>query len=122
MKVGIAAVVPMLQANDLEETIRFYTQTLGFEVEQQTSRWCSLWWDQAELMFYEGGADSVATGMSGLLYFYPDDVEALWEQLKGRVAVERELQMMEYGMLEFAIRDCNGYILSFGESAEPEAA
>ena len=32
-----------------------------------------------------------------------------------RAGVEWELQETPYGMLEFAIRDPNGYILSFGQ-------
>ena len=53
--------------------------------------------------------------MTGVLYFNAVDVRALWEQLKGSAKVEWELREMAYGMLEFAIRDCNGYILSFGQ-------
>ena len=65
-------------------------------------------------------ASELARGssMTGVLYFNPVNVRALWERLKGRVKVEWPLEQMDYGMLEFAIRDCNGYILSFGQENE----
>jgi uncharacterized glyoxalase superfamily protein PhnB len=59
--------------------------------------------------------------MTGVLYFRPTDVRAAWAQLKDKAAIEWELQEMHFGMLEFAIRDCNGYILSFGQEVESKA-
>jgi len=56
--------------------------------------------------------------MTGVLYFYPKDVRALWDQVKDKAPVEWELCEMDYGMLEFAIRDCNGYTLSFGQDMD----
>jgi uncharacterized glyoxalase superfamily protein PhnB len=60
--------------------------------------------------------------MTGVLYFNPKDVKAAWEQFKDKTPVEWALQEMPYGMLKFAIRDCNGYILSFGQEIEEKAA
>jgi uncharacterized glyoxalase superfamily protein PhnB len=59
--------------------------------------------------------------LTGSLYFYPDDVDAMWAQLKNSVTVEYPLQTFDYGMREFAIRDCNGYLLQFGQEAPAEA-
>ena len=123
----MARVTPMLKARDLNETIEFYTKTLGFHIENQRNgedskpSWCAMRWDGAALMFY--GADSLdqppgPPSMTGVLYFNPRDVRALWEQLKERTKVEWPLEQMDYGMLEFAIRDCNGYILSFGQESK----
>ena len=112
------AVTPMLKVNDLAETIEFYTGMLGFKVENRWKGWCMLRCEGGALMFYDKvGLDSPpgAPSMTGVLYFNPTDVRALWEQLKGTTKVEWELREMAYGMLEFAIRDCNGYILSFGQ-------
>jgi len=52
---------------------------------------------------------------AGMLYFYPRDVGALWDHLKDQGPVEWKLPETDYGILEFAIRDCNGYTLSFGQ-------
>jgi uncharacterized glyoxalase superfamily protein PhnB len=123
MHVPIDSVSPMLKAKDLQETIGFYTNQLGFTLASSFGpdgkpTWCSLKREGACLMFYGMDAPKGPPSMTGVLYFYPKDVRALWEQLKDKVPVEWELQEMDYGMLEFAIRDCNGYTLSFGQDID----
>ena len=124
LDVHISALVPMLKAKDLPETITFYTTILGFAVQSRADSddgspyWCCLKLDGAMVMFYSMDAPKGPPTMTGVLYFYPKDVKALWDDLKDRAAVEWDLQVMDYGMLEFAIRDCNGYTLSFGQSAK----
>ena len=124
MLTDITGLTPMLKAENLEETISFYTQTLGFTVESVMDddngkpNWVSLKWGSAGLMFFSIDAvDDMSTRptMTGVLYFNPNDVAGLWEELRGKTQVEWELQTMPYGMREFAIRDCNGYILTFGQ-------
>ena len=80
--------------------------------------WCCLSWGGAEVMFYDRDALAGPPTMTGVLYFHPKDVKALWAHLKDRAKVEWELEEMPYGMLEFAIPDCNGYTLSFGQDME----
>jgi len=123
-----SALRPMLKTTDLPATIAFYTQTLGFTVANQMNDddgnpyWVSLESGPIGLMFYSSQSLDSPPGlpaMTGVLYFNPADVRALWADLKARVQVEWELQEMPYGMLEFAIRDPNGYILSFGQEITP---
>jgi uncharacterized glyoxalase superfamily protein PhnB len=76
-------------------------------------------WGGAAVMFYEMDAPEQPTpAMTGVLYFNPKDVRALWKHLKDRAPVKWGLQTMKYGMVEFAIRDCTGYILSFGQEVD----
>lgn len=51
-------------------------------------------------------------------YFYVDDVLALWESLKAEVTAEWDPETFDYDLLEFAIRDPNGYLLSFSQPAD----
>ena len=53
-------------------------------------------------------------------YMYPDDVDALWHRLKDKVEVAWPIENMVYGMREFAIRDVDGYTLTFGKDMESE--
>ena len=53
--------------------------------------------------------------LTGTIYLYPDDVDALWEALKNHAEMIQALQNTYYGLREFAVKDCNGYILSFGQ-------
>jgi len=120
MDVAIDSVAPMLKAKDLQETIRFYTRDLGFTAvsvfgPEGAPTWCSLRRDGVCLMFYSMDAPKGPPTMTGVLYFYPTDVAAFWDQVKDKIPVEWDLRETDYGMLEFAIRDCNGYTLSFGQ-------
>jgi hypothetical protein len=113
----MAAVTLMLQARNLEETIVFHTKTPEFTVDNLMENWRTLSWSESRVMFYPGLEHTPAEpAMTGVLYFNPKDVRAraLGDVLKGKAPVDWDLQVMEYGMLEFAFRDCNGYILSPG--------
>ena len=92
--------------------------------EEGKPSWCCLQSGAATVMFYSAdGLDSPPgpATMAGVRYFNPKDVRAAWAEYKDKAPVEWELQEMPYGMLEFAIRDCNGYILSFGQEMEAVA-
>ena len=117
----LKSLVPMLYTNDLQGTIDFYTGTLGFRLDEtwpdDKPQWCHMTAGSVSLMFAKGPDDAPPV-MTGQLYCYPPDVDALWAQLKDKVHVEWPLDTMEYGMREFAIRDNNGYVLTFGQDAE----
>ena len=113
---------PMLEAVDLKETIRFYTETLGFECvdclpDHENPAWACFEKDQATLMFTTRNEQSphIKPEMTGTLYFHPDDINTAWQELKDKAEIEYPLEDFDYGMREFAIRDCNGYLLQFGQ-------
>ena len=115
----------MLETDDLPATIEFYTKTLGFEVYNTLSNeegpyWTSMHRDDAELMFCTRNAHSKPkhATVTGVMYFYPDDVMALWDELKDKVKVEWKPEDFGYGMLDFGIHDNNGFILAFGQPTE----
>ena len=114
--------IPMLESDDLPATIDFYTQILGFQVfdiakGDEGPYWASLYRDGAEIMFTNRNAHSneAKATFNGVLYFYPDDVNAIWKELKDKVQVEWEPQDFGYGMWDFGIRDNNGFLLNFGQ-------
>ncbi|HZN13166.1 MAG TPA: VOC family protein [Acidimicrobiales bacterium] len=130
---------PMLIANDLTETIGFYTSRLGFECtgmwtppdhEDGVPVWCQVVRDGVALMFNKGDPEphehENAPGlihadvpeMSGSIYINVDDVDALFAELQPTVETfEWEPATFPHGMREFALRDCNGYLLVFGADA-----
>jgi uncharacterized glyoxalase superfamily protein PhnB len=114
--------IPMLETDDLKQTIEFYTELLGFEgdgyyPEAENPYWASLFKDEVRIMFTLRSAHSIfeRPTMTGSLYLYPDNVNEVWEHLKDKATVEYPLEDFDYGMREFAIRDCNGYLLQFGQ-------
>jgi len=121
----IRGITPIIEVLDLKESIEFYSQKLGFELEgvyPETGDpcWASLAHGDTHLMMSIRNARSPAENpiFTGTFYFYPDDVDAAWEALKDAVEVEYPIETFEYGMREFGIRDCNGYLLQFGQGTD----
>lgn len=106
---------PMLHTLDLDATIAWYGTMLGFSCQNRMgTHWCHLVRDQVSIMFMHN-AHFGAPNATATQYFNVDDVTALFESLKDKWPIEWGLEEMPYGMLEFAIKDNNGYLLSFGE-------
>lgn len=122
MSFQLTALIPMLETLDLEETIAFYTDVLGFSCtgyEEKT--WASLERDQVAIMFArpnEGNGVKEPV-LSGSLYFYPDNLEEIWEFVKEKAIICYPLEAFDSGIREFAIYDNNGYLLQFGQESEP---
>jgi catechol 2,3-dioxygenase-like lactoylglutathione lyase family enzyme len=113
---------PMLQSSDLSRTIGFYRETLGFELEgawpEAAPEWCALRRGEARIMFITNDHCGEPS-LSGTLYVEVDDALALHGALSGRVDVRWGPEVYPYGMLEFAIRDVDGYTISFGQPVNP---
>lgn len=122
----LTALAPMLEVTDLAETIAFY-EGLGFACQNRLESdgklvWAYLCRDAAQLMFTwtpphdhaEGEDHDHGPALAGSLYFYPDDVEALWVELREKAPVVQEIGDRDYGMRDFSLRDPNGYLISFG--------
>lgn len=109
----------MLRSFDLGAAIAFYCEVLGFIVESQQPGWASLRRDAVRLMLAAPNAhldaERTAAVFSGSLYIRTDDVDLLWTQLKDRARVCYAPESFGYGMREFAIYDCDGYLVQFGQ-------
>jgi uncharacterized glyoxalase superfamily protein PhnB len=46
------------------------------------------------------------------------NVDEIYENLREKVEITYSVKNFDYGMREFGIRDCNGYILHLGENIE----
>ena len=59
--------------------------------------------------------------MTGTLYIETDRCAGAPSRgSRGQVEVQWGPEVYEYGMHEFAIKDCNGYTISFGQPVAPE--
>ena len=138
---GFKKLTPNYSVRDVKESVRFYQDMLGFKLviavpdgtnsienEMQDAKEYStamMKKDDVFVMFlkhdsFENGAQAfrgITTGASVLFYIDVSDIEDLYIRLKGKVEVEKELETTWYGMREFYIKDCNGYVLGFGERA-----
>lgn len=119
---------PMLDAADLDATIAFYTDVLGFTATDRMEGWVNLLKDDVRVMFNqlhthdEGDHDHDDHGhdhpseptMTGSLYFNVDDVDALALDLGGKATLLFGPVTQPHGMREIGVRDPNGYVLIFG--------
>jgi uncharacterized glyoxalase superfamily protein PhnB len=115
MSYRFQSLTPMLQIGSMQRTVEWYSSVLGFQcVAREGDAWCRLERDDVALMFMRndhlGSPCATATQ-----YVHVDDVRSLWDSIKDRVTAEWGLEEMPYGMLEFAIKDPDGYLLSFGQ-------
>jgi uncharacterized glyoxalase superfamily protein PhnB len=126
----LTQLIPGIETDRLSETADFYHYVLGFEVvscypDPQAPSWVMLQRDGVSIMVTERNkhAANQPTAFTGSFYVYPDDVEALWAEIATKIPpsmVEWPLELFDYGMLEFAVRDPNGYLWRFGQETESE--
>jgi uncharacterized glyoxalase superfamily protein PhnB len=116
------ALRPIFWTENLDETIRFYMNILGFTLMGRNDdwQWASLRKDEIYIMLSQPNEHEKNTsiGFSGSFYFNVKDVDDLWEDLKTKSKICYEIETFEWGMREFAIYDNNGYILQFGEPVD----
>ena len=118
----VKQLTPMLATTDLKKTIEFYETNLGFEcrgVYPNTAHpcWASLWNGATEIAF-SVPEKNIEPSMTGSIYLTVENVDKLWEDLKNKVEITYSPDNFDYGMREFGIKDCNGYLLHIGENIE----
>ena len=118
----VTALRPMLWTEDLGGTVAFYSETLGFDVDEfnEDRGWASLSLDDVSLMLARPNAHASydKIGFTGTFYFTTEDVEAMWQKLNGKARVCYDIENFDHGMREFAIYDNNGYMLQFGQEID----
>ena len=123
---------PTLQARDARALIAWYVSTFGFVATAVHGEGDRV--DHAQLDWPEGGGlmlgtyrpDAVWSREPGTFgaYVVTDQVEALWERVRGAagVRVTNALSTTDYGGPEFAVADPEGNLFSFGSyRGEPRA-
>ncbi len=133
---------PNFSVRDVKESVIFYQDILGFNLEiavpEGTSSIENKILDEKEYSTAMMKRDDVfvmlikhdrfekdtkalqgtTKGASVLFYIDVSGIGDLYINLKEKVEIEKELETTWYGMREFYIRDCNGYVLGFGESEQ----
>jgi uncharacterized glyoxalase superfamily protein PhnB len=117
---------PNLLVENVNETVRWYKEVLGFETVMTAPDVGKFVWALArrggvEIMFqlraslveeYPQLSDE-GPGGALTLYIDSDDVKRLYQEVAPKCPPIRALNHTFYGKDEFAIIDCNGFILVF---------
>jgi hypothetical protein len=117
-----APVALILKSADVARTIDWY-QRVGFELrgvypESGEPTWCELSRDGVVIQFLGGETPWPETpGLTGTIYFYPESVEALHEEIKTHTQPAWGPEVREWGNREMGLQDPDGYFLTFTEPA-----
>jgi lactoylglutathione lyase len=114
-------VVPFMYVEDLDASVRYYCNLLGFEITQKWEpdgklAWCRLEHGQAAIMLQQAEAeDGPAEGRGrGLtLFFICDDVDAVRTGLIARGLSLDPPEVTFFGWKQQYLRDPDGYSLCF---------
>ena len=114
-------VVPSLFAPNIEEAIAYYVDVLGFKEtgnwkEDGKCIWAEVALGPSVLWFFARAIDGRPKPvMSGLIYIFVEDVDAVVEMLSGRVAFRWGPEDQPYGLREVGVEDLNGYLIVFAQ-------
>ncbi len=118
----ISNVIAQLRTTDLAESIRFYTQKIGFTLEfQYEDFYAGIRAGQQifHLKLVDEKDPSIAfvdLGDHFHLYFETDDISAVADTLKRNgVHLVKEVHQTAWGTRELVIKDNQGHTLYFGE-------
>ena len=114
---------------NVKETIRFYQEVLEFDLVDQVTNndgqidWAFVKKDEVMIMLQERtnligeytilDIDRVRPSLS--LFIFVDNIYELFDLVKDKCQVLKEIKVTSYGINEFAIADNNGYVLTFAE-------
>lgn len=127
----LESLTPNLMVQDVNKTLDYYIDTLGFELMDTnpttgTYEWAYVKLGEVGLMFQEETSlqkeyqelNQQKTGGGLTLYIRVTHIQALYQDLAPKVHVVKPLNKTFYNAHEFAIADPNGYILTFSELAQ----
>jgi len=111
---------PILASLNTEETVKFYTEKLGFTFHSDWDGYLIFSKDEISIHLWLTSDPEVpkATGC----YIYVTAVDELFNEykLQGIIHPNGTLKDMEWGMRQFSILDNNGNIIHFGEQISKE--
>jgi predicted enzyme related to lactoylglutathione lyase len=121
----IAGTAPVLLAEDVAHTVAYYCVILGFAVEfTQSERYIGVYRDGVHLhLASSSGAPLHSNRVAWTETFHPadvnffvSDVDALYAEFKKKGAtIDGPPQDQSYGVRDFQVTDCNGYLLRFNQ-------
>jgi hypothetical protein len=107
--------VPVLPAQNIEETVRFFEQRLGFTRRHQEADYGIIRRDAVEIHFWRCADRQLAENSSCRIHV--EGIEQLYQELvnEGIVHPNAALEAKPWGTREFAIVDGNGNLVWFVE-------
>ena len=121
--VQIRAAVPVFRVENVARSMAWYRDMLGFDVSPSPAEppydFAVLSHGDAELMLRRVATPRRPAKHDGCdAYFRLDGhrICELYDRLRGRATIRRELHRAPNGDTEFDVEDADGYVLCFGET------
>ncbi len=127
----LTKLTPELMVEDVNKTVEFYCDTLGFTLinsvaEEEGSeqyQWASVQSGDFAIMLQSRKSlvpdmpefENIPLGGSFFLFIETVNISLWYETIKEKVQIVQELHTTNYGTQEFMFKDINGYILVFAQ-------
>lgn len=119
----------MLATGDMDTTIAFYTDVLGFELRDKFESGGNVWWcemvlDGQAIMFTQHEVDVERDGaragfeQTTINLYIEAGVEEFHARLRGDGHAVSDLHVAFYGVKQFDLRDPTGYTLVIGQPTD----
>lgn len=125
---------PNLMVEDVDATLKWYKSILGtqeivkipYTKNPSKSQWALAHCGAVEFMFQLRDSleeetsvlKDIPIGGSFTLYIEVENIQELHDSLKDKTEIVQKMHTTFYGSQEFAIKDCNGYVLAFSQPKE----
>jgi len=116
---------PMIYTNDIANSIKFYRDTLGFEIDEyypndETPTWIAVrigndrlgigrTFPDIKYKLHPRGVD----GSGVQFYIKVTDVDEFYEKFRNKVEIIDDIENKSWGDREFTFKDPDGYLVSF---------
>lgn len=124
----LQSLTPNLMVKNVNETLDFYRNILGFKLlqtvpEEGTFDWGFVQKNGVLIMFQKDNSireeypelKNYQEGGALTLYIKVNDLQEWYGQIKDKTNVIKPMKKTFYGANEFAIQDLNGFILTFSD-------
>ncbi|HEX4141590.1 MAG TPA: VOC family protein [Candidatus Methylacidiphilales bacterium] len=115
----VKRISPMLAVANMDETVAFYCDVLGFSAVKKFPEYAIVDRDGATIHFMLAADESVLKAVRGHteIYLEVENITALWthvQKFKGQYRI-RDLFDQPYGMTEFHVADPNECLVFVGQ-------
>jgi hypothetical protein len=120
----LTASAPILLVADVVASANYFRDRVGFSYDRlwgEPPNFCILYRDGMHLMLSRADPADIRPHWQVVdkmwnVYFWVDDAEAIYEELRGRGAtIDYEIYTAPHGCREFGIQDLDGHDIAFGQ-------
>jgi uncharacterized glyoxalase superfamily protein PhnB len=129
--VKLESLIPNIMVDDVNKTIEYYEKFLEFKKiisvpENGQLDWAMIGRDSVNLMLQKRKSivdeypkfNGQPVGAALVFYVSVKNIDELYKRLDGQVTIYIKPHKTFYGRKEFAIEDCNGYVITFAEDSQ----